>query len=173
MLVRPAQPEDALAVARVHVRSWQAAYRGLLPDTYLDQLRAEDRAERYDFAAADPRRPHTVVAVEGTDLLGFATTSPSRDKDLPHYGELCALYVDPVHWNRGVGVALILAARARLVEGGFTDALLWLLAGNTRGERFYRMDGWAPNGRQRVDSVWGVTVSEQSYIRPLTPLDRA
>jgi len=35
MLLRPAEPDDALAVARVHVRAWQAAYRTLLPDDYL------------------------------------------------------------------------------------------------------------------------------------------
>ena len=29
-----------MEVARVHVRSWQAGYRGLLPDAYLDGLRA-------------------------------------------------------------------------------------------------------------------------------------
>ena len=32
-----------MAVARVHVRSWQVGYRGLLPDAYLDGLRAEER----------------------------------------------------------------------------------------------------------------------------------
>ncbi len=55
MLLRPAEPADAMAVARVHVRSWQAAYRGLLPDAYLDGLRPEDRAARYDFATEDVR----------------------------------------------------------------------------------------------------------------------
>lgn len=34
MIVRPALPEDALSVARVYVRSWQVAYRGLMPDAY-------------------------------------------------------------------------------------------------------------------------------------------
>ena len=46
MLLRPAEPQDAMGVARVHVRSWQAGYRGLLPDAYLDGLRAEDRARQ-------------------------------------------------------------------------------------------------------------------------------
>src|SRR3984885_11964090 len=64
MLLRPAEPEDAMAVARVHVRSWQAAYRALLPDDYLDQLRPEDRAQSYDFASLDPLKPRTIVAVE-------------------------------------------------------------------------------------------------------------
>ena len=44
-----------MAVARVHVRSWQVGYRGLLPDAYLDGLRAEERAERYNFASGDAR----------------------------------------------------------------------------------------------------------------------
>jgi hypothetical protein len=95
MLFRAAELADAMAVARVHVRSWQVAYRDLLPDEYLDQLRPEDRAQRYDFATTDPQRPQTIVAVETGLIRGFATTAPSRDPDMVGYGELCALYVDP------------------------------------------------------------------------------
>src|ERR1022692_2984138 len=106
MLLRP-EPEDAIAVARVHVRSWQAAYRTLLPDDYLDHLRPEDRAEHYDFATLDPGKPRTVVATEEESIIGFATTAPSREPDLPNHAELSALYVDPEHWGRRVGVALL------------------------------------------------------------------
>jgi hypothetical protein len=63
-----------MAVARVHVHSWQVAYRNLLPNDYLDQLRPEDRAARYDFAGVDPQKPHTIVAVEAGLIQGFATT---------------------------------------------------------------------------------------------------
>src|ERR1700722_10042050 len=98
MLLRPAIPDDAIAVARVHVRSWQAAYRTLLPDSYLDQLRPEDRAQNYDFASHDPLVPRTVVATENGLIRGFATTRASSEPDLTNYGELCALYVDPEHW---------------------------------------------------------------------------
>jgi hypothetical protein len=82
MILRPAEPADALAVARVHVRSWQAAYRGLLPDAYLDELRPEDRAEQYDFSNLDPSKPRTMVAVERKSIQGFVTTASSRDPDL-------------------------------------------------------------------------------------------
>jgi len=50
MLLRPAVPDDALAVAQMHVRTWQVAYRDLLPAEFLDQLRPVDRAAIYDFA---------------------------------------------------------------------------------------------------------------------------
>jgi len=167
MLLRPAEPADAIAVARVHVRSWQTAYRTLLPDDYLDQLRPEDRAQRYDFACSDPLKPRTIVATEEGLIFGFVTTAPTREPDLPDHGELCALHVVPEHWGRGMGLALVSAARARLLELGFQKAVLWVLAGNVRADRFYRIDGWEPDGLQRTDSVWGVTVNEIRYRRGL------
>jgi ribosomal protein S18 acetylase RimI-like enzyme len=103
MLLRPAEPVDAMEVARVHVRSWQAAYRGLLPDAYLDELRPNDRAARYDFATNDIRMPATMVATDDGRICGFATTSPAHDSDVQDHGELCALYVDPECWGRGCG----------------------------------------------------------------------
>jgi GNAT superfamily N-acetyltransferase len=167
MLLRPAEPADAMAVARVHVRSSQAAYRSLMPDDYLDNLRPEDRAARYDFTHEDPKLPYTIVAAEGDAIYGLATTMPCRDEDLPDYGELCALYVDPEQWGRGVGAALIAAARGHLVQRGFQDASLWLLDGNARAARFYEMDGWALDGRRKTDTIWGLTVNEVRYRRRL------
>ena len=167
MLLRPAEPDDAIAVARVHVRSWKAAYRTLLPDDYLDQLRPEDRAQKYNFSSLDPLQPQTIVAAEAGVIHGFATTAPAREPDMPGCGELCALYVDPDQWSRGIGVALVAAARSRLFDLGFRGAVLWILAGNVRAERFYRIDGWVPEGRRRIESVWGVTVDEIRYQRTL------
>ncbi|UWZ86350.1 GNAT family N-acetyltransferase [Occallatibacter riparius] len=165
MLIRPAVPQDALAVARVHVRSWQAAYRGLLPAEYLDSLRPEDRAARYDFSHTAPLRPRTIVAEIQQGICGFATTMPSQD--LPDRGELCALYLAPEFWGRGVGLALIEAARAHLLEQGFGSAVLWLLKGNVRGERFYRRDGWLPDGACKSDRIWDIDVEDFRYVRPL------
>jgi GNAT superfamily N-acetyltransferase len=167
LLLRPAEPADAMPVARVHVRSWQAGYRGLLPDAYLDGLRPEDRAQRYDFATDDIRKPTTMVATDDGRICGFATTSPARDSDMEGHGELCALYVDPEWWGRGVGAMLIAGARARLVNQGFRSAVLWLLDGNARADRFYRIDGWAPDGLSRTDTMWGVTVNEARWRRAL------
>src|SRR5215831_572472 len=116
MLLRPAEPDDAMPVARVHVRSWQAAYRTLLPDDYLDQLRPEDRAQKYNCSSLDPLQPHTIVAAEARVIHGFATTALARDPDTPGCGELCALYVDPAYWGHGIGVALLAAARSHLFD---------------------------------------------------------
>jgi GNAT superfamily N-acetyltransferase len=156
MLIRPAIPADALAVARVHVRAWQVGYQGLLPAAYLEGLRAEDRAARYTFGAAGG--PATSVAVEGDAILGFVTIKDD---------ELSALHVDPDAWSRGIGGALIAHARADLAASGVSRAWLWLLAGNVRAQRFYERDGWVASGETRSDVVWGATVDEVRFVRAL------
>jgi GNAT superfamily N-acetyltransferase len=167
MLLRPAEPSDAASVAGMHVRSWQAAYRGLLPDEYLDGLRPEDRAGMYAFGDLGPGRPATIVAVEQGIIRGFATIGPSRDADQQGAGELRSLNVDPDRWGAGIGRALMEAARGGLVRRGFAEAGLWVLVGNERADRFYRFDGWVPDGSRREDEVWGVAVDEARYRRSL------
>ena len=154
-------------MARVHVRSWQAAYRTLLPEDYLNQLRPEDRARQYDFTGLDPMKPRTIVAEENASICGFATTVPSFEPDLADHGELCALYADPEQWGRGIGAALVSAARAHLFATGFSNAFLWILAGNARAERFYQIDGWSSDGVRRTASVWGISVEEIRFRRKL------
>ena len=154
-------------VAGVHVRAWQVGYRGLLPDAYLDALRPEDRAGRYAFGNSDPQRPRTVVAVEDGAIVGFATVWPSPDPDMLHAGELAALYVDPPMWRSGVGRVLIAEARDLLERDGYREAALWVLVGNDRAQRFYRADGWQPDGQRRLQEVWGVTVDEMRFRRSL------
>jgi GNAT superfamily N-acetyltransferase len=119
LTVRAARPEDAADVARVHVRSWQAAYRGLLDDEHLDGLRPEDRAARYTFHLVGPDQPATAVALEDDEIRGFVTTGPARGC-AQTVGEVYAINVDPSAWRRGVGRALMAHARSRLASRGFT-----------------------------------------------------
>ncbi|WP_458688604.1 N-acetyltransferase family protein [Nocardia tengchongensis] len=171
-VLRSAVPEDAMAVARVHVRAWQAGYRGLLPEEHLDGLRAVERAKRYTFHLTGAGDPATTVALDraGT-VCGFVTTGPCRDDESLAVGEVLALHVDPDRWGQGVGTVLIGAARARLAGAGFAEAVLWVLAGNDRAERFYRRDGWEYDGATRSEVVWGVPVDENRYRATL--IDRS
>ncbi|HKS57131.1 MAG TPA: GNAT family N-acetyltransferase [Steroidobacteraceae bacterium] len=157
-----------MAVASVHVRAWQVAYRDLLPADYLASLKPEHRASRYTFGGTDPRGPMTTVALDDAGTVrGFVTTCAARDQDVPGYGEVAAIHVDPEFWGRGVGQALLASARAYLLDSGFRRALLWVLVGNVRAERFYEQDGWTPDGTRRMDTVWGVQVNDQRYRRVL------
>lgn len=172
MTIRRAEPADALAVAGVHVRSWQVAYRGLIDDQFLDHLRAEDRAATYSLGTVGPDAPEMILAVEGDEVLGFAVLGPSRDEDTAGLGEVYGLYVDPPHWGSGVGRLLMREARTRLRERGFTEAILWVLHGNKQAERFYRAEGWQRDGAEREEQPYGVVVTVRRFRRHLCPRGR-
>lgn len=167
MLLRAAVPGDEGEVSRVRARSWQIGYLGLLPEEYLAGLLPADRAARYRFGDLHRLRAATVVAVEQEAIRGFATIGPCRDADRHASGELYAIYVDPDAWGRGIGRALLNDARDRLSVKGFHHAVLWVLAGNDRAERFYRLDGWRPDRAPRFAEVHGITVDELRYHRAL------
>jgi ribosomal protein S18 acetylase RimI-like enzyme len=165
--VRAAVPEDAYGVARVHVRSWQSAYRGLIAQEYLDSLEPEALASRYTFGRMGIRLPSTQVAVDGSTICGLATTGLCRDKDLSNFGELMAIYVDPAYMHAGVGRLLMTAARERLRRVGVTEASLWVLDGNVRARRFYERDGWRFDGTRRTSTYGNGPVEEVRYRRTL------
>lgn len=160
-------PADALEIARVHVRSWQAGYRGLIADDFLDGLRPEDRAARYTLGDPDPLKPDTIVAIDGAAIFGFVTTGPAS-AETDGAGHLMALYVDPDHWRRGVGRRLVERARAELMRRGYREAVLWVLAGNRRAHEFYATDGWVTDGHEAERTVWGIVVRDLRYRRKLS-----
>jgi GNAT superfamily N-acetyltransferase len=153
--LRDATPADAAGLATVHVTSWRAAYRGLMPDDVLAALSVPDREQVWSdrLATRDPRTS-VVVATDAWRVVGFAAVGPPlvpTDRADPTLGDLYALYLDPDHWGRGIGAPLHAAALDRLVTHGFTHAGLWVLDGNERAQRFYRRHGWTDTGRTQVD----------------------
>ena len=83
--LRDARRGDELAVAGVHVRSWQEAYRELMPGEFLDALEPGDRARTYEFECGSGA-PTTVVAVAPVDEVGRA--GDGDDPSLSNSGEV-------------------------------------------------------------------------------------
>jgi ribosomal protein S18 acetylase RimI-like enzyme len=61
--LREARRGEELAVAELHVRSWQEAYKELMPAEFLDGLDPRDRAGRYTFGSTEEGAATTVLAV--------------------------------------------------------------------------------------------------------------
>ena len=164
--VRSATVGDAPALGRVHVRAWRAAYRGQMPDDYLDGLRPQDRAANWERGLRRDRdRDPILVAEREGRVVGFAVVRAADDPE--GAGELAAINVDPDHWGTGAGRALLAAANAELVRLGFEEAVLWVLPGNHRARRFYEVAGWVADGAERTEEVMGVVVAEVRYRRRL------
>lgn len=149
MPVRYAEPDDAAAIAAVHVRSWQAGYRGMLPDEVLDSLSVEERERAWEEALGTG----AVTLVDDYDgtVVGFATlVVPARDA--PRTAEIGALYVEPDRWRSGVGRGLLDAVR-REVEPEWDALVVWVMAANAPGLAFYERLGFARDGAEKQEPV--------------------
>ena len=171
MRIRAAGPQDARPIAEIHVAAWHAAYRGLIPDSYLDQLTVASRLELWEPRLQQPRpRTRLMVAEDQGMVAGFCLLGPTRDEDgnKETCGEIIALNVRPDHWRRGVGKSLCESALEGARAQRWTTVTLWILKGNERAARFYAALGFALDGTERLDThVIGTPVYELRFRKTL------
>lgn len=169
MLVRAARTDDAYGIAVVHVRSWQAAYRGLMPQQVLDDLSIAQRQEGWERILADPERlTRTLVVEHGGEIVGWAGYGDARDADAPGTGELWGIYAHPDAWSTGVGGLLIDAVEQALRAEGHEQAYLWVLDGNERASAFYERHGWHADGGTCTEERPGLRLHERRHVKNLT-----
>lgn len=167
--VRPARPGDADRLAAVHVAVWREAYVGLMPAEHLAGLSAEAFAARWRTilqaevrdAADGARGRRTVVLTADGEPVGFATAGPSRDEPPVPADELYSIYVLSGH--RGGARADDLLSRALEAAGAGPALSLWVLRGNARAHRFYRRNGFAPDGTTKEHPP--ATVPVERWVR--------
>jgi GNAT superfamily N-acetyltransferase len=142
--VRPATPQDAEALAHLHLDVWDDAYTGLMPQQILDDRRTavEERVERWRTILEGDGAGRTLLAVGPDGPVGFVSAGPGRDNDVDTELELWALYVRAAWWGTGVGYVLFEEAL------GDRAAYLWVLAGNERAIRFYERQGFRLDGTE-------------------------
>ena len=164
--VRLAAAHDAEAIGRIQVESWRAAYTGLMAEEAIEGFDVAERQRLWREGLSREPRPGsaTFVVEEAGEVVGFASVGASREADAE--AELYAIYLRPDHWGRGIGRALLRRAEDSMRASGFRQAILWVLEGNERGERFYRAAGWEQDGR-KVDTFQGAAVSELRYRKRL------
>lgn len=160
MTIRPARPDDAAAIAAVHVAAWRSAYAGLLPAEYLARMSSVRHAAQAHAAISGGHG--VLVAEEGREVVGFCTVGRPRTPGLAD-GEVETLYVADDHREQGHGRALLQAGAAWLARQGCGSVFLWVLAGNP-SRFFYERLGGKPVrygttqvARQRLDQtayVW-------------------
>jgi GNAT superfamily N-acetyltransferase len=155
MRIREAAPADARPIAEIHVRAWRAAYRGQMPDAFLDALSVEDRLEQHEWTIRNPRETWRLwVAEDAGRPVGFAVTGPSEDADADERtGEVYAIYLEPDRVGTGVGRQLFGHAVGDLRARGFRTATLWVLESNEGARRFYDRAGWSADGTTASERI--------------------
>lgn len=164
MRVRPATLDDVPAIARIHVDSWRATYRGIVPDPFLDQLSVADHAQRWQLRVQDAELITLVAETGAGNLVGFVIGGAERSGDSAFSAELYAVYLDPAHMRRGIGALLVRGLALALQDSGHRSLLVWVLADNPA--RYFYMALGATFVRSATITIGGVALAEEAYGWP-------
>lgn len=172
---RPATFDDAAGIAAAHMRGWQVAYRGMVPDEFLDALVLEQRIELWqgllqlDALPDGTPSPTDYVAEVDGHVVGFANVGVFRkEAGNALAGELWAMYVHPDHWGTGAGYALMKTTIDHFVRHRVQTSYLWVLDDNERARRFYERQGWSADDVTQTESLGGADLVERRYSLDLT-----
>lgn len=160
MIIRLARFEDAEGINDLHIASWQASYRGILPDHVLDGMDREARLTKRKQQLSTPSR---VVWWVGEDpdgrIVAWCCTGPVRpdeNEDLTEPAhELFAMYLLPDVIGTGLGRRIWEHALERLDRDFADQIILWVLADNARAIRFYERAGFREDPRAKDNEFHG------------------
>ncbi|HEV7653617.1 MAG TPA: GNAT family N-acetyltransferase [Mycobacteriales bacterium] len=161
VICRPMVAADLDAASELHVRAWQTAYRGIVPQAFLDGMDPAVRRRRNEGRSLAGQH----VAEAGGEVVGWLSVGPYRDDDPPGpgCGEIEAIYARPDVVGAGVGRVLLAYGLGELRRHGLAPVLLWVLTGNDHARRFYEKAGFAADGATHDYEVGGATLPELRY----------
>jgi ribosomal protein S18 acetylase RimI-like enzyme len=167
--IRRAKRDDASAIGRVHVETWQSTYAGMLPDAMLVAMSDVRQSAWWLRVLSDPGEARGVFVADDEEMgvVGFGSCGPVRD--LPEgldgrevrVGEVYTLYVEPDFQNRGLGRRLLDALFRQLKAERCDTAVLWMLAENPT--RFFYEGLGGERVGERIDTLSGVDVEEIAF----------
>jgi len=164
MTIRAAGLADAVAIAQLHTRSWQTAYRGILSDEFLQGPLSENRRVLWHTRLAESERTDQFVLVEeqGGAIRGFACAFLEAD---PEWGCLLDnLHVVPDLKGKGLGRQLMTAVAERVWSSNPCGRLhLWAYEQNLAARRFYERLGGADTLRRAEPALDGTQVNAIRY----------
>jgi ribosomal protein S18 acetylase RimI-like enzyme len=152
---RTAGPADAVGIALLHADSWRRNYRGAYSEAFLSGDVVADRRAVWSARLAAGAGTLTIVAEDGTDLVGFVHVV--FDDDERWGSRVDNLHVGNDRRRSGVGTALLgRAATAVAGRGPARPMYLWVLEQNTAAQRFYEAFGGRCVQKARVSPPGGV-----------------
>ncbi len=135
MWLRAGTPADSQDLFTLQRAAAIAAYGHVFPPEqypFPDQQIAE-----LCWRMLTSRTEQVLVAVGDDGPVGYVSR---HDERITH------LYVDPLHWRRGVGSRLLAAAVDSIRQDGHGIARLWVMSKNHRARALYEQHGWQPDG---------------------------
>jgi len=147
--IRLATPSDAEGMAEVHMRSWESAYKDIIPVDFIREKNAT-RPEQFRNMITAENNSHYVITVNDR-IIGILTVDFSRDDDADDsFYEVHGIYLHPDYYRKGIGTQAMEFAFDKACRLGKSIITLWVLADNTNSIRFYEKCGFFADGKTQT-----------------------
>lgn len=152
-LIRYADLSDSGMLGKIHSKSAQEGFKGILQDNVLkDVFSVERRANRFADELSKGY-PKTAIALEENEPAGLISFGScrygNRDKS---WIEIWRVYVIQEFWGTGIAEDLIEWGINEIKKEGFNNIELWVLEENIRAKSFYERVGFKyDNTFQEID----------------------
>ena len=139
--LRRATVADAEAIAAIRIEGWRTTYRGMIPDSYLNEMDMNENVLHWrTILQALPLKEDSLcvyVAVSEDEIVGFVSAMKLSEPKLDKDGEINAIYIRP-QWQRcGIGKRMLHKAARSLQAMGCTSCVIWVIDGNSQARNFY------------------------------------
>lgn len=157
---------DASIISSILAQSWKIAFKGSVPQVYLDELKEDHWVEFFTKGIAD-KTVTVQLAYKSEKPVGCISYGKSRDPKVPEWGEVVTLYLLPDAFGKGYGKALLEVALTEMEKRGYESAYLWVLTENDRARKFYESQGFSWNGDKYFFEIQGKTLVNLRYVKEI------
>lgn len=140
--IRRRLKEDIPSIQRVVTISWKETYKGIVPQSELDELEnTEELRIKNSYENFDENDNNQFVLEIDNEIVGFVNIGKTEDKEFENCAEIFALYIIGKFKGQGYGKKLFEKAVLELKKLGFNKMLISCLKGNPTNEFYKHMGG--------------------------------
>ena len=164
--IRKALQEDAKDYALCHIYCWQTAYKGIVPDDFLENMLVEKEKyiERYKNNLTEPGDCKYYCVIYEEKMIGFITIYKGFNENNFEVGEIWAIYLIEEYRNKNYGKEMLKFAITELKRFDLKEISLWVFEKNIRARKFYESNNFKFDNIKREVERYGKPLTQLRYV---------
>lgn len=164
--IKKATLKDVGIISNIYALSWKSAYKGMVPQRYLDELRDDNWVLSFKNWIGNNILTAQII-FENEKPVGCIAYGKARDIKFDNWGEIVSIYILPGHLRKSYGQKLLQAAIIDMKETGYENCYLWVLKENISAQKFYAANGFISSKDQCTCEIMQKKLVDIRYILKL------
>ena len=167
MYIRYVNKEDSDTIAMIYSKSFQQAFKGIIPDDFLKEKFAYERLKDRLYKELSEGNAISCIMYKDDIPVGMLTFAKDDDKERDNSEiDIWRIYLLPEYWGQNLGTEFMDWAIEELKTNGYKKVALWVVKENVRARKFYEKVGFSHEGEIRI-IMPGREINEYRYVKHL------